>query len=36
VPAIMMVGNDVPVVGAMPLASYRRWIARALGRDAAS
>ena len=30
VPAIMMVGNDVPVVGAMPFESYRRWIARAL------
>ncbi len=32
VPAIMMVGNDVPVVGAMPFESYRRWIARALER----
>jgi predicted DsbA family dithiol-disulfide isomerase len=32
VPAIMMVGNDVPVVGAMPLDSYRRWIRRALDR----
>jgi len=30
VPAIIMVGNDVPVVGAMPFESYRRWIARAL------
>ena len=30
VPAIMMIGNDVPVVGAMPFESYRRWIARAL------
>jgi predicted DsbA family dithiol-disulfide isomerase len=30
VPAVMMVGNDVPVVGAMPFESYRRWIARAL------
>jgi len=26
VPAIMMVGNDVPVVGAMPFESYRRWM----------
>ncbi len=33
VPAIMMVGNDVPVVGAMPFESYRRWIARALDRS---
>ena len=33
VPAIMMVGNDVPTLGAMPYATYRRWIARALGRE---
>ncbi len=32
VPAVMMVGNDVPTLGAMPQATYRRWIARALGR----
>jgi len=32
VPAIMMVGNDVPVVGAMPFEQYRRWIGRALER----
>lgn len=32
VPAVMMVGNDVPVVGAMPFESYSRWIARALDR----
>lgn len=32
VPAVMMVGNDVPVLGAMPTATYRRWIARALAR----
>ena len=33
VPAVMMVGNDVPTLGAMPYATYRRWIARALGRE---
>ena len=33
VPAVMMVGNDVPTFGAMPYATYRRWIARALGRE---
>lgn len=33
VPAIMMVGNDVPTLGAMPYETYRRWIARALGRE---
>jgi predicted DsbA family dithiol-disulfide isomerase len=32
VPAVMMVGNDVPMLGAMPYETYRRWIARALGR----
>jgi len=30
VPAVMMVGNDVPTLGAMPYETYRRWIARAL------
>jgi predicted DsbA family dithiol-disulfide isomerase len=33
VPAVMMVGNDVPTMGAMPYETYRRWIARALGRE---
>jgi len=33
VPAVMMVGNDVPVVGTMPFESYRRWIARAFERS---
>lgn len=33
VPSVMMVGNDVPTMGAMPYATYRRWIARALGRE---
>lgn len=33
VPAVMMVGNDVPTLGAMPFETYRRWIARALGRE---
>ena len=33
VPAVMMVGNDVPMLGAMPYETYRRWIARALGRE---
>jgi predicted DsbA family dithiol-disulfide isomerase len=33
VPAVMMVGNDVPTLGAMPYETYRRWIARALGRE---
>jgi predicted DsbA family dithiol-disulfide isomerase len=33
VPAVMMVGNDVPMLGAMPYEAYRRWIARALGRE---
>ncbi len=32
VPAVTMVGNDVPTLGAMPYETYRRWIARALGR----
>jgi predicted DsbA family dithiol-disulfide isomerase len=30
VPAVMMVGNDVPTLGAMPYETYRRWIARAV------
>jgi predicted DsbA family dithiol-disulfide isomerase len=30
VPAVMMVGNDTPIVGAMPYESYRRWIERGL------
>jgi predicted DsbA family dithiol-disulfide isomerase len=33
VPSLMMVGNDVPTLGAMPFEAYRRWIARALGRE---
>lgn len=33
VPAMMMVGNDVPTLGAMPYETYRRWIARALASD---
>jgi predicted DsbA family dithiol-disulfide isomerase len=31
VPAVMMVGNDVPTLGAMTLDTYRRWITRARG-----
>ena len=30
VPAVLMAGNDVPITGALPLESYRRWIERAL------
>jgi predicted DsbA family dithiol-disulfide isomerase len=30
VPAVLMVGNDVPVLGAMPYETYRRWVARGL------
>ena len=30
VPAVLMVGSDVPITGALPLESYRRWIVRAL------
>lgn len=30
VPAVMMAGNDVPLPGALPLDSYRRWVQRAL------
>jgi predicted DsbA family dithiol-disulfide isomerase len=33
VPSVMMVGNDVPMLGAMPFETYRRWVARALGRE---
>jgi len=33
VPAVMMVGSDVPTLGALPYETYRRWIARALGRE---
>jgi predicted DsbA family dithiol-disulfide isomerase len=33
VPAVMMVGNDVPTLGAMPYETYRRWLARTLGRE---
>lgn len=32
VPAVMMVGNDVPTLGAMTLDTYRRWIIRARDR----
>ncbi len=30
VPAVLMVGNDVPVLGAMPYETYRRWVTRGL------
>jgi putative protein-disulfide isomerase len=30
VPALLLVGNDVPITGALPMESYRRWIERAL------
>jgi predicted DsbA family dithiol-disulfide isomerase len=33
VPAVMMMGNDVPTLGALPYETYRRWIARALRRE---
>jgi predicted DsbA family dithiol-disulfide isomerase len=34
VPAVMMVGNDTPIVGAMPYETYRRWVERGLrGED---
>jgi hypothetical protein len=29
----MMMGNDVPTLGALPYETYRRWIARALRRE---
>ena len=32
VPAVRMVGNDVPMLGALPYESYRRWVERALAR----
>jgi predicted DsbA family dithiol-disulfide isomerase len=32
VPAVMMIGNDVPTLGAMTLDTYRRWIMRARHR----
>jgi predicted DsbA family dithiol-disulfide isomerase len=30
VPAVQMAGNDVPLPGALPYESYRRWVARVL------
>ena len=33
VPAVRMVGNDVPMLGALPYESYRRWVERALRVD---
>ena len=30
VPAAMLAGTDAPISGALPLASYRRWIERAI------
>src|SRR5262249_61586793 len=33
VPAVRMVGNDVPLMGALPLESYRRWVEGALARS---
>jgi predicted DsbA family dithiol-disulfide isomerase len=30
VPAVQMAGNDVPLPGALPYESYRRWVERAL------
>jgi predicted DsbA family dithiol-disulfide isomerase len=32
VPAVRMVDNDVPMLGALPYESYRRWVERALAR----
>ena len=32
VPAVRMAGNDVPMLGALPFESYRRWVERALAR----
>jgi len=34
VPAVMMVGNDTPIVGAMPYESYRGWVERSLRGEA--
>lgn len=33
VPAVMLRGGDVPVMGALPSETYRRWIERALARS---
>lgn len=33
VPAVRIEGNDVPVVGAQPLAVYRRWFEKVLGES---
>ena len=30
VPAVMMVGNDVPMMGAMSYDTYQKWVARRL------
>jgi predicted DsbA family dithiol-disulfide isomerase len=30
VPAVQMAGNDIPLPGALPYESYRRWVARVL------
>jgi len=35
VPAVLLAGNDVPITGALPLESYRRWIERALAASPA-
>jgi predicted DsbA family dithiol-disulfide isomerase len=32
VPAVCMLGNDVPMLGALPYESYHRWVERALTR----
>ncbi len=32
VPAVQMAGNDVPLPGALPYETYRRWVERALAR----
>jgi predicted DsbA family dithiol-disulfide isomerase len=33
VPAVMMEGGDVPILGAMPYATYQRWVARRLAGE---
>lgn len=33
VPAVMLRGGDVPVMGALPSETYRRWVERALARS---
>ena len=33
VPAVMMVGNDVPMMGAMSYDTYRKWVERRLQGD---